>query len=645
MSPGSRRSPLRVLLYVVMTLVLLVVAAGVGMAVFVRPDAWRPQIEAAVQKATGRSLKIGHIGLALSLTPTIRLTDVTLGNVQGGSAPEMLTVPSAEVQLSLLPLLHGNVDVAHVLLVDPKVLLERTRTGTPNWSFAAPSKAAAPAAAPSASGRPAGGVAGHLFVRSLGVRNATVTWRGSAAAPPAVFTIAALDASAASADAPIHFRLSGALSGRKVTLAGEVGALSGLLATTTARPWPVKLDLHAANIALSAQGTLALPSGKAPFSAKLHLAASNPQADVAGDVQVTLGARPDVQATLASKKLDADALLAALRGPAAPPAPAKAASAAPAGRLFGDTPLPFSLLKLADGTLHWQVAELQLEGQALRQVVLGAVLRDGKLTLDPFSAASAGGALHGNIGIEAAQAAPRVTLAVQAPALALAPLLAGTSLAGKVSGTLALAANLASAGGTPHLLAAHLGGTLDAGLSGGQIDTKLLSQTLAMVPQAVPLPTAALPQSGVTPIRCATLKAHASGGVAQIDTLGAEAGPAVVSGTGSVNLGAETLDVQLRPLLKVGPGVVVPVRVGGTLLAPSVRPEAVAAVNSVIKLFQGGKATAATSATSTSNVCGGASLPAATAPATGTTAPKVQIPATVPQPAQLPGVLRGLLGK
>jgi uncharacterized protein involved in outer membrane biogenesis len=614
-------------------LFLAVGAASVVAALVVRLDSWRPQIEAAVQRATGRSLRIGHIGLAFSLIPTVQLTSVALGNLPGGSAPEMLTIPRAEVRLALLPLLRGRVEIARVLLVGPRLLLERNKAGVPDWRFSA-ARPAIPATAAASPASPGFGLGGRLSVRAINVRQGEVTWRDGTGGPPVVFSIAALDAEAGSASAPIHLRLAGTLGSLPVTLTAETGALARLFAAAVA-PWPLRLELKVASLTLDAEGAVAPASATAPLTAALHLTASNPQADLAGDARLTLGTRVAVQADFTSRRIDADGLLAALRSPPAGPA-ADAAQLPPASsrRLFGGTPLPFPLLRLADVTLQGKVAELRFEGLLWREVRLGAELRAGRLTLDPLTATSPGGVVRAKLGVDAAPVSPALTLDAEAPALALAPLLARTSLSGRLSGTLSLAAAFAATGDTPHALASHLGGTLVLALTGGEIDMRLLSQGLALLPQTLPLPLSGLLQSAQTPIRCATLRAHAAAGVVHIDTLGAEAGPVVVSGSGSVDLGQETLAVHVRPLVQVGPGVLVPLRVGGTLLAPSVSSDTAVAMSGIVGLFVPDKAKAIAG-----GVCGGAAAPAA-ASALG-----VPVPSALPKPAQLPGLLRGLLSR
>ena len=115
--------------------VLVPVLAALGALVLVDPNAWRGEIEAAVQRATGRAVRIGRLSLVPSASPTLGITDIALANPPGGSRPDMVTVARAEVKLALLPLLAGRIEVARLLLVRPDILLERDPAGRPNWRF------------------------------------------------------------------------------------------------------------------------------------------------------------------------------------------------------------------------------------------------------------------------------------------------------------------------------------------------------------------------------------------------------------------------------------------------------------------------------------------------------------------------------
>jgi len=115
------------------------------------PDAYKARIEAAVFRATGRSLTIGgHLRIGLFNGPRIKATDVTLSNAPGGSRPQMVTVAEVKARLALLPLLQGRIEIERLELIRPDILLEIDPNGQPNWRFTPPPRAPSGGAEPSA---------------------------------------------------------------------------------------------------------------------------------------------------------------------------------------------------------------------------------------------------------------------------------------------------------------------------------------------------------------------------------------------------------------------------------------------------------------------------------------------------------------
>jgi uncharacterized protein involved in outer membrane biogenesis len=116
-------------------LVVLLSTAALGVIVaVVDPNNYKPQIAAAVQRATGRALTLGGpLRVSLSLWPTIEVTDVKLANLPGGTRPNMVSAERIEAQLSLPALLlRHRLELTKLALVGPNILFERVE-GQPNW--------------------------------------------------------------------------------------------------------------------------------------------------------------------------------------------------------------------------------------------------------------------------------------------------------------------------------------------------------------------------------------------------------------------------------------------------------------------------------------------------------------------------------
>lgn len=268
-------------------LLALPLAGWAGLRVLLDPDTLRPRIVAALEQATGRNFSLGDVGLALSLRPTLALTDIVLTNVPGGSRAEMLTIRRAEVQVALLPLLSRRVEIARILLDGPDLLLETDGQGRGNWVFraAAPTDPA-PAPQPSAAGT--SGAPLQFSFDQLRVRNARLTWRDGPRAE--TIAIPTLEASAP---------LAGPTTARgTLTLRGQEGAVEAttgpVAALGGAAPWPFDLRLALAGGEARALGTLgpgatwtAEVSARLPDVARLAAALPDLPLPPLRDVQAT----------------------------------------------------------------------------------------------------------------------------------------------------------------------------------------------------------------------------------------------------------------------------------------------------------------------------------------------------------------------
>jgi uncharacterized protein involved in outer membrane biogenesis len=114
-------------------LLLLAVAALAVAVTLLDPNDYKPQIVAAVQQVTGRTLRLGGpLRISRSLWPTVEVTDVTLANLPGGTRPDLARVERIEAQLSLPALLHRRIEVSKLALDGPNILFEFVG-GKPNW--------------------------------------------------------------------------------------------------------------------------------------------------------------------------------------------------------------------------------------------------------------------------------------------------------------------------------------------------------------------------------------------------------------------------------------------------------------------------------------------------------------------------------
>lgn len=446
----------------------------------------------------------------------------------------------------------------------------------------------------------------HASARLVSGAPAEATLRIGASDLAPGIRLVGLAVQAPALDQSITLNGAAELQGKRVQLAGSLGTLAALL---SGGPWPVDLRadagdgavatargavsdpraLRGLDVALSARvpdlallgpasgdrlppwrdlafdARLTDPAGLAAGVALRAMRLALPQGDLAGDLAITWSPRPSLRGTLVSQRLDADALRAALRPAPQPAAPAAPAAPAPRARLFTDEPLQLDPLRRADADLNIELAELVWGGTTFRGTATRLLLQSGRLRLDPFTTQPPGGRLYASMLLDASQPQAAFGLQLQAPGTALGPLLAALGRPDGGTGTLQLDAELQGTGNTPHAIAATASGHIGASLVDGELEGAVLAG-LGEALRAANLP---VDLNGRVRLRCLALRAELTGGQADLRALLLDTTRLRVEGAGSVNLADEILALQLRPLLRLGgTGVAVPVRVGGTLLAP-----------------------------------------------------------------------------
>ena len=98
----------------------LVVAAIIAVLIVVSGydyNKLKPAVARAVMGATGRELTMaGDVRLDIGFRPGLYVEDVSLQNASWGSRPRMAEVKRFEVQVALLPLIGGKIDVRKLIL-------------------------------------------------------------------------------------------------------------------------------------------------------------------------------------------------------------------------------------------------------------------------------------------------------------------------------------------------------------------------------------------------------------------------------------------------------------------------------------------------------------------------------------------------
>jgi uncharacterized protein involved in outer membrane biogenesis len=125
----------KILIAAALLVVVLIVALYAFLA-FYDFNKFKPMIASAVRDATGRDLTIaGDIEFELGLRPTLVVEKVSFQNASWSSTPNLARVERLEVQVAVLPILMGKFDFAHLVLVEPAVIVEFDGSGASNFAF------------------------------------------------------------------------------------------------------------------------------------------------------------------------------------------------------------------------------------------------------------------------------------------------------------------------------------------------------------------------------------------------------------------------------------------------------------------------------------------------------------------------------
>ncbi len=528
----------------------------------------------------------------------------------------------------------------------------------------------------------------------------TLTLHGGAATLDSLapnLTVTSVDVKAPTPDQPMQIAINGSRNGTEFALSGTAGSIGQLIPGTSPQPSPVNLTLTAAGATINVSGTIndfsrltgvqLLVKGQVPDASALsplagqklpplkqvglqatltdgtgglrnaaklsQIALTGPNTDLAGDIAVTLAPKLTIVTSVTSKHIDLDAIQADLKSTEQTPAPAASGAAPPApvhrdNRIFPDTPLPFGLLKQANADIGLSVADLHASNTDIKSLAVHAALTDGKLTVDKLSATLPEGAMSGTTIVNAAADPPTVQFRLHAPGLALKTLLAALDAQPMATGNLEVDANLSGSGATPHAIASTLDGTMGLAVAGGTLDNRVMGSVLGRVLEAINV-LDLVGKGGTSELRCFAAKIDAHNGVATVNPLALGSSLLTMTGDGSANLGAETLDMSLKPQVRVATSnLILPVKVTGPIRNPSATVDKLATATSNVGTVAGAVVGTATGLGIVGGLLGvdkalglvaGDPCPAALAAARGQPAPTqaTTAPKSSPNPLSDPG--------
>ena len=299
--------------------------------------------------------------------------------------------------------------------------------------------------------------------------------------------------------------------------------------------------------------------------------------DLTGSVEVNkVDGRRRVDAELASRTLDIDDLAAVLGARPHVTAGGTVATSGAPGKLLPDAPLRTERLRTMDGSVSYRAASVKANAFDVRQVRLGADLKEGILKLDPVSFAFNRGELHGTARIDATKDMPHSAIDFRLSGYPLESIIPARNGAPTVTGRALGRAKLEGPGASIHDLAARSKGSISLVVPQGRMRSAFAE--LLGINVGAGLRKLLSGDQSESPIRCAVADFKVADGVATAHTLVIDTDVVLAQGSGTIDLGAETLNLKLdgetkKPrLLRVW----APITITGPLASPALGVDAAA---------------------------------------------------------------------
>jgi uncharacterized protein involved in outer membrane biogenesis len=611
---GYMKIKWKILAFLVFLTVTFLVVLGALYAYILTYDYNRlkPEIISAVGDLTGRKLTIkGDIRVAVGLLPSLVIEDVTLQNAAWGSRSRMLQIKRFELQLSLLPLITGTIEIRKVFLFDSEIFLEMNRKGVLNLPVAEFGQSVA-----ETSGGPLPYLP-NIALKDVRIVNSRLLFKGSRMKSPVTLKLNQLVLKPSGSPGSFRLVVDAHYNRMPFTAKGSLGAIGPLL--DPEKPWPFKVALSAAASKLEIEGSVkdlfgvkgfeldaafesqdiskpALAAGiRLPVKNKVKITghASGDLLDsirfsklklysgrnaIQGFVLLKLkGRKPYFNATLTSDRLD---LREFTRGKSKP---GKKAGSKPSRKFFPAKPfLNTRLLRKVNADVGVRIKQCLLARTAMRNLRLNLSLKNGRMTLKPISATIGSGKLRANVAIREVKKKLVGTVTLKIDNMDAGRMLKELDISDTLEGKFDVRVDLSGRGRSVADIMTGLNGYVSVIMGRGRFNNRLVRELGGDLSAGLfQLLSVGGKQGELTEINCFVTRFDIVDGFADARVLVLNTTALRVVGKGTVNLKTEKLDISLKPLPKIGLGtdsigkislslgnLAKSFKLGGTLAAP-----------------------------------------------------------------------------
>ena len=520
----------------------------------------------------------------LTWNPRIIVEGLRIANADWAPERPMLTVKRLDVTVSLVSLLKSPMIFPRIEIDGPDIDLLRDSASRANWDFSTPgaNKPQKPGASP-----PASIPVIKQFILSDGVLAASdrvrkLKFNGQIS----------VDDSAKSGENALRVRGKGMLNGKPFELRLEGGPL---INTEHSKPYGFDAAVTAADIKLTAHTDIAHPFDLGEVTSKFHLTGKDladayyltglalpntPPYDLAGtavrdgmkfsveDFHGRLGGsdingkvtvdtapkRPKLTAVLTSKLLDLADLAAPLGTEATPDkkhdtlaagtAQAPGPDSSKSALLLPDADLQVGRVRAMDADLQFQADAIKTAKLPMKKVQFHLLLDDGKLSFDPLAFTLPEGQFSGSVALNARGAVPVTDIDMKLQNLDLSQFKPSSSNTPPLSGELVGRIKLHGTGASVHKAAADADGDITVVVPKGEMRAAFAELLGINVERGLGLLLTKKDEN--TTVRCGVISFHADDGDLKAATLVVDTNRTLITGSGSVNLKDEDMDLSLK---------------------------------------------------------------------------------------------------
>ena len=588
---------------VLIALGALIAALLIGLAylnTLISPAKLTQMLILEVREATGRELTIAG-PVSLSFFPKIAVSagQVSFSNAPWAKSPQMASLEKVALEVSLLPLLSGRIEVNSIQLAGLTLNLETNAKGDGNWvmgdatlsgSKTSQAASSAPqATTPKASSDADTAGRNTVLIENLNLINGQIRYQASGAAVTS-YGISRLSMQKSGSDTVISADLK--QDALPIVIKGKMTSIREVLSSIGTEAIDVHFDFE---VALGGKPTQL--KGKAALNpskpSQFDLSFKAGELDLSAIPAFTSHASPKNSAPPTPTTAASIANTAATKVLNTITPPSQAATHA-AERFFSDTPLPLDYLPNGNGTLNVDIAQLVLPSKVvLKKVVVLVRLSPQQIDIPKAAFQLGNGQFDGSARIANTQSSPSWAFKGQASGFTLEQLLASTDSKGKVSGgDMRAAFNLTSSGKSPHQIASSLSGQSQITIGSARLASSFLNQGGDALITLFDAINPMRKKSNQTTLECAVAYLPVKNGVVTVrDSIGVETDRLNIVLTGSVNLSSEQINLAFYPKeksgLTAGLDLASLVRLQGSLAKPQVGINKEAAVSQALALGLG----------------------------------------------------------